>query len=96
MQPSHLLPVRQRLVEMEGAVFGWASDKSLIAPAWRSKKADGEHDQRRMKLQFTDVDGMVRIFDEHLYFTPGHNRVYFRTDTSRRTVVIAWIGPKIF
>lgn len=95
MQAAHLLPVRQRLVEMEAAVSAWASDESVIAPRWRSKKADGEHDQRRLKLQFTDVDGVIRIFAEHLYFTPGPNRIYFRTDTSERTVVIAWIGRKV-
>lgn len=95
MQAGHLLPVRQRLVEMEAAVSAWAADESMIAPEWRSKKADGEHDQRRLKLQFTDVDGVVRFFAEHLYFTPGHNRIYFRTDTSARTIIIAWIGPKV-
>ncbi|WP_067479656.1 hypothetical protein [Actinomadura hibisca] len=93
LQPFALLSVRSRLKEIEATVAQWQAEGSAT-PRWRTKKADGEHDRRRGQCVFTDLDGIERVFDEHVYYTPGAGRIHFRTDTAARSVTIARIGLK--
>lgn len=82
-----------RLDELQEAVVSW-DPNALPAPAWRSK-VSGESKSRRKLCYFTDLDGEVRCFEEHVRFTPGMGRIYFRIDGAARKLVIAHIGNKI-
>ncbi|MEU9884771.1 hypothetical protein [Sphaerisporangium sp. NPDC051011] len=88
-----VVPVRERLLEMESAVAKWDITNSPT-PSWRSKES-GEGETRRRLCRFTDLDGIEREFVEHLRFTPGPGRLHFRLVREERAAVIAYIGTKI-
>lgn len=93
LRPGWLIPVRDRLLEMEAALSRWHSTHSP-SPCWHSKES-GEGETRRRLCRFTDLDGLEREFAEHLRFTPGHGRLHFRLAREDGVAVVAYIGPKI-
>ncbi|KAF0842483.1 hypothetical protein [Nocardia caishijiensis] len=93
LDPRWVQPVFGRLKELQEMVVEWRTDGST-EPRWRSKVSP-EHDGRRDLCWFEDLDGVTRLFDTHLRFTPGAGRLHLRVVFEDRTVRIAWIGPKI-
>lgn len=91
LQPDCLRAVVNQLFKLEQAVAEWPHGH--VAPQWKTK-VTGEYPVREQLCEFTDIDGMVRVFELHARFTPGPGRLHFRLVPEDRTVRIAYIGRK--
>ncbi|MER5783692.1 hypothetical protein ABT104_18500 [Streptomyces mobaraensis] len=89
-----VVPVRDRLAELEEAVSEWDSAVRPIAPPWRSDVRP-EFESRRRLCWFTDLDGENRLFDWHCEFLPKPGRMHFRLLHEQRTLRIAYVGRKL-
>lgn len=83
----------KRLDELQEAMVEWNPAKSN-EPNWKSH-VTGEHQKRKLLCNFTDLDGVVRCFDQHARFTPYAGRLHFRVDSASRRLIVAHIGMKL-
>jgi hypothetical protein len=93
LRPEWVLPAAWELRRIDDAIADWDPSVSPF-PIWRSRVTP-EGEQRKRLCEFTDFDGVDRIFDLHGRFTPGEGRVYFRLVPQERTARIANIGLKL-
>lgn len=80
------------LSRIDHAISDWNPQRTKT-PTWRSKVTPESQSRKRL-CEFEDLDGVVRCFDLHGRFTPGHGRVHFRLVPEKRCATIANIGLK--
>jgi hypothetical protein len=88
-----VVPVALELRRIDDAIGDWDPQMRPL-PVWRSRVTP-EHEMRKHLCRFTDLDGVVRVFDWHGRFTPGKGRIHFRLITEERKARIAYIGSKL-
>lgn len=81
------------LFNLELAVAEWSPAKAPT-PDWRTK-VTGESASRQKYCEFVDLDGVVRVFELHARFTPGHGRIHFRLLPENGTARVAYVGGKL-
>lgn len=88
-----LVAVNRRLLEIQNALSAW---NFKVDPIPRlPTKLTPEHEGRRQKFNFPDVDGKIRCFDMHVRYTPGAGRIHMWFDRSDGTASIGHIGEKV-
>lgn len=87
-------PVAQTLALMNRALVEWSPTSSH--PSWYTHvTADSPSRRGEGLMDFRDLDGIVRTFDTHARFTPGHGRIHFKLDTATRSATVAHVGYKL-
>ncbi len=86
-------PATEQLRKLEVSIAAWKESRTAL-PLWHTK-ITGEYERREHGCEFTDLDGVVRVFELHARMTPGAGRLHFRLVTEDRTVRVAYIGMKI-
>lgn len=87
--------VRKELTKLEEAVAEWRINNDGMLN-YRSKVTpESESRVNRGEVDFTDLDGCVRVFQLHSRFTPGNGRIHFRLIPEKQRARIAHIGGKL-
>ena len=86
-----LRQVAQKLSALQDSVSSW---KGVGLPEWQINVVP-EHEGRHQFCRFEDLDGEERLFELHVRYTPGPNRIHFRLDVPARRIIIAHVGRKL-
>lgn len=83
--------VAEKLSALQDALVDW---NGVGQPEWQIKVVP-EHQGREQYCRFEDLDGEVRLFELHVRYAPGPNRMHFRLDARRHRIVVAHVGRKL-
>jgi hypothetical protein len=93
LRADWVIPAAQELRRIDHAVGDWDPQRTR-EPTWRSYVTP-EGETRKRLCKFEDFDGVVRVFDLHGRFTPGHGRAYFRLVPQTGKATVAHVGLKL-
>ena len=83
--------IAEKLSILQDSLVDWAG---VGSPEWQLKVVP-EFEGREQYCWFEDLDGEKRLFELHVRYTPGANRIHFRLDSTNLRIVIAHIGRKL-
>ena len=86
-----LRQVAEKLASLQDALFNW---NGVGRPEWQIKVVP-ENEGRRRYCEFEDLDGEKRLFELHVRYAPGPNRIHFRLDAAAHRIVVAHVGRKL-
>lgn len=96
LEGAALRAVWKRLNEMEEALARW-DPASGGPPPWGSKVTpDSSSRVNAGKCDFKNEEGIVETFSLHARFTPGAGRIHFALNAQSATIVVAYVGSKLF
>jgi len=83
--------VAEKLSALQDSLDRW---NGVGPPEWQINVAP-ENEGRHRYCRFEDLDGESRLFELHVRYTPGTNRIHFRLDASAHRIVVAHVGRKL-
>ena len=86
-----LRQIAEKLLALQDTLSAWHAASS---PEWRIN-VKPENENREKHCWFEDLDGERRLFELHVNYTPGPNRIHFRLDAPARRIVVAHVGRKL-
>lgn len=83
--------VTEKLSALQDVLVDWNGNGQ---PDW-GVKVVGEYEGRERYCWFEDLDGEKRLFELHVRYAPGPNRIHFRLDAPHLRIVVAHVGRKL-
>ncbi|MFJ6368354.1 hypothetical protein ACIQK5_09265 [Streptomyces virginiae] len=85
--------VRAELLQLNTAAEKWTPGKS--EPAWAVKAVPESETRINMGLcNFTDLDGVKRLFSLHVRYQPNQGRIHFRLISEEGKIRVGYVGRK--
>lgn len=83
--------IAERLSALQDSLVDW---NGVDRPDWRINVVP-ENEGRHQYCVFEDLDGERRLFELHVRYPPGPNRIHFRLDAAENRIVVAHVGRKL-
>ena len=83
--------VAEKLSALQDSLLKW---NGVGPPEWRINVVP-ENEGRHRYCRFEDLDGEMCLFELHVRYTPGPNRIHFRLDAPAHRIIVAHIGRKL-
>ena len=82
--------VAGKLLALQDSLVDWTG---VGQPQWQINVVP-ENPGRERYCRFEDLDGETRLFELHVRYAPGQNRIHFRLDVPNRRIVVAHVGAQ--
>ena len=83
--------IAQKLLALQDSISKWSG---VGPPDWQINVVP-ENERRHQHCEFEDLDGEIRLFELHVRYTPGANRIHFRLDALAHRIIVAHVGRKL-
>lgn len=89
--------VKKRLFELEDYCCQWQDGDfdGDDLPSKCTPESETRLNRFKDKFEITCPDGEIRLFSQHLRYTPGAGRIHIYPDNETKQIYIGYIGPKI-